>query len=120
LIDYFDRKKSQVKAVFLKEIFKRRRWIGHAVFWERCGSAKSDFWRVKAPYLVMEILKSQATESEGKNSSKKIVKSNLDNIFHAMKELVTNMRSKPARRAEVCMFCVKLLWKHNLVRSSFV
>jgi hypothetical protein len=88
LVDYFDRKKSQVKAVFLKEIFKRRRWIGHAVFWERCGSAKSDFWRVKAPYLVMEILKSLATESEGKNSSKKIVKSNLDNISHAMKELV--------------------------------
>lgn len=123
LVDYFDSKKSQVKAAFLKEIFKRRPWIGHAVFGfilERCGSAKSDFRRVEALELVMEILKSLATESgEGKNSSKKIVKSNLDKISHAMKELVTNMPSKQARRAEVRKFCVKvfeILSKHNLTK----
>ncbi|CAL5183268.1 unnamed protein product [Lathyrus oleraceus] len=123
LVDYFDSKKSQIKAGFLKEIFRRRPWIGHAVFGfilERCGSAKSDFRRVKALDLVMEIMKSLATESgEGPNASKKIVKNNLDKVSHVMKELVTNMPSKPARKTEVNRFCVKvfeILSKHNLTK----
>ncbi|CAI8591334.1 unnamed protein product [Vicia faba] len=122
LVDYFDSKKSQIKAGFLKEIFRRRPWIGHAVFGfilERCGSAKSDFRRVKALDLVMEIMKSLATESGEGNTSKKIVKSNLDKVSHVMKELVTNMPSKPARKTEVNKFCVKvfeILSKHNLTK----
>lgn len=123
LVDYFDSKKSQIKAGFLKEIFRRRPWIGHAVLGfilERCGSAKSDFRRVKALDLVMEILKTLATGSgEGQNPLKKIVKNNLDKLSHVMKELVTNMPSKPARKTEVHKFCVKvfeILSKHKLTK----
>ncbi|MCI11646.1 DNA polymerase V-like, partial [Trifolium medium] len=121
--DYLDSKKSQIKAGFLKEIIQRRPWIGHGVFGfllERCGSAKSDFRRVETLDLVMYILKSLANSGgEGQNASKKIVKNNLDKLSHAMKELVTNMPSKPARRTAVLKFCVevfKIMAKHNLTK----
>jgi len=123
LVGYFDSKKSQIKAGFLKEIFRRRPWIGYAIFGfilERCGSAKSDYRRVEALDLVMEILKSLATgNSDEHNSSKKIVKNNLDKISHLMKELVTNMPSKPVRRTEIQKFCVRtleILSKLNLTK----
>ncbi|KAK7412192.1 hypothetical protein VNO78_03642 [Psophocarpus tetragonolobus] len=113
LVGYFDNKKSQIKSGFLKEIFRRRPWIGHAIFGfilKRCGSAKSDFRRVEALDLVMEILKSLVTgNSEQQNALKKILKNSLDKLSLLMKELVTNMPSKPARRSEVQKFCVKAL-----------
>lgn len=110
--EYFDNKKSQIKSGFLKEIFHRRPWIGHNLFGfllEKCGSAKSDFRRVEALDLIMEILKSLATVSKDgdQNASKKILKNSLDKLSHLMKELVTNMPSKQGRRAEVRKFCVK-------------
>lgn len=124
LVGYFDSKKSQIKSGFLKEVFRRRPWIGHAVFGfvlERCGSAKSDFRRVEALDLIMEILKPLASGSgEGQNASKKMLKSNLDKLSHLMKELVTNMPTKPARRSEVHKFCVRaleILSKLNLTKS---
>ncbi|XP_020233990.1 rDNA transcriptional regulator pol5 [Cajanus cajan] len=124
LVGYFDNKKSQIKSGFLKEIFRRRPWIGHAVLdfiLERCGSAKSDFRRVEALDLVMEILKSLATgNSDEQSASKKILKNSLDKLSHLMKELVTNMPSKPARRTEVQKFCVKALEflpKFNLTKQ---
>ena len=55
LVGYFDNKKSQIKSGFLKEIIRRRPWVGHAILGfilERCGSAKSDFRRVEALELV--------------------------------------------------------------------
>ncbi|XP_027331081.1 rDNA transcriptional regulator pol5 [Abrus precatorius] len=123
LVGYFDHKKSQIKSGFLKEIFRRRPWIGHSIFGfilERCGSAKSDYRRVEALDLVMEIFKSLATgNSDEQNASKKILKNNLDKLSRLMKELVTNMPSKPARRAEVHKFCVKaleILSKLNLTK----
>ncbi|KAK7328063.1 hypothetical protein VNO77_22159 [Canavalia gladiata] len=123
LVGYFDNKKSQLKSGFLKEIFRRRPWIGHALFGfilERCGSAKSDYRRVEALDLVMEILKSLTTGSSDEyNSWKKIVKNNLDGLSQLMKELVTNMPSKPARRTEVQKFCIKafeILSKLNLTK----
>ncbi|KAG4945457.1 hypothetical protein AAZX31_15G058100 [Glycine max] len=123
LVGYFD-KKSQIKSGFLKEIIRRRPWIGHAIFGfilERCGSAKSDFRRVEALELVMEILKSLSTgNSDEQNASKKILKNSLDKLSHLLKELVTNMPSKPARRTEVQKFCVKaleILSKLNLTKN---
>ncbi|KAL2342030.1 hypothetical protein Fmac_009970 [Flemingia macrophylla] len=123
-VGYFDNKKSQIKSGFLKEIFRRRPWIGHAMLGfilERCGSAKSDFRRVEALDLVMEILKSLATgNSDEQNASKKILKNSLDKLSHLMKELVTNMPSKQARRTEVQKFCVKaleFLSKFNLTKQ---
>ncbi|RDX84469.1 pol5, partial [Mucuna pruriens] len=123
LVGYFDKKKSQLKSGFLKEICRRRPWIGHAIFGfilERLGSAKSDFRRVEALDLVMDILKSLTTGgSDEQNAYKKILKSNLDRLSHLMKELVTNMPSKPARRTEVHKFCVKvleMLSKFNLTK----
>ncbi|PNX74648.1 DNA polymerase v-like protein, partial [Trifolium pratense] len=121
--DYLDSKKSQIKAGFLKEIIQRRPWIGHGLFGfllERCGSAKSDFRRVETLDLVMNILKSLATSGgEVQNASKKIVKNHLDKLSHSMKELVTNMPSKPARRTAVLKFCVevfKIMAKYNLTK----
>ncbi|KAL1336158.1 hypothetical protein AAHE18_10G041900 [Arachis hypogaea] len=124
LAGYFDSKKSQIKSGFLKEIFRRRPWIGHAVFGfilERCGSSKSDFRRVEALDLVMEILKSLVTlSSDNQNAAKKVLKSNLDKLCNLMKDLVTNMPSKQARRSEVQKFCIKtfeILTKLNLTKS---
>ncbi|WVY93844.1 hypothetical protein V8G54_032932 [Vigna mungo] len=126
LMGYFENKKSQIKCGFLKEIFRRRPWIGHAVFGfilERCGSAKSDFRRVEALDLVMEIMKSLTSgNSDEQNASKKILKSNLDKLSHLMKELATNVPSKPARRTEVQKFYVKvleILSKLNLTKQYF-
>lgn len=123
LVGYFD-KKSQIKSGFLKEIIRRRPWVGHAILGfilERCGSAKSDFRRVEALELVMEILKSLSTgNSDEQNASKKILKNSLDKLSHLLKELVTNMPSKPARRTEVQKFCVKaleILSKLNLTKN---
>ncbi|XP_061370824.1 rDNA transcriptional regulator pol5 [Gastrolobium bilobum] len=124
LVGYFDKKKSQIKSGFLKEIFRRRPWIGHSILgfiMERCGSAKSDFRRVEALDLVTEILKSLvAGSTDDQNASKKILKNNLDKLTHLMKELVTNMPSKSARRTEVHKFCVRvfeILSKLNLNKS---
>ncbi|KOM53920.1 hypothetical protein LR48_Vigan09g257900 [Vigna angularis] len=126
LIGYFENKKSQIKSGFLKEIFRRRPWIGHAVFGfilERCGSAKSDFRRVEALDLVMEIMKSLTSgNSDEQTASKKILKNNLDKLCHLMKELATNVPSKPARRTEVQKFYVKvleILSKLNLTKQYF-
>ncbi|XP_019419265.1 PREDICTED: DNA polymerase V [Lupinus angustifolius] len=122
-VGYFDSKKSQIKSGFLKEIFRRRPWIGHSLLGfilEKSGSAKSEFRRVEALDLVMDILKSLATVSDDQNAPKKILKSNLDKFSYLMKELVTNMPSKPARRTEVLKFCKRafeILSKHNLTKS---
>ncbi|CAL0300835.1 unnamed protein product [Lupinus luteus] len=122
-VGYFDSKKSQIKSGFLKEIFRRRPWIGHSLLGfilEKSGTAKSEFRRVEALDLVMDILKSLATVSDDQNAPKKILKSNLDKFSYLMKELVTNMPSKPARRTEVLKFCKRafeILSKHNLTRS---
>ncbi|KAI4299194.1 hypothetical protein L6164_032675 [Bauhinia variegata] len=115
LVGYFDSKKSQIKSEFLKEIFRRRPWIGHNLFGfllEKCGIAKSDFRRVEALELVVEILKSLAAASTtdgDQNASRKLVKTNLPKLSHLMKELVTNMPEKQSRRAEVRKFCVKAI-----------
>jgi len=126
LVGYFENKKSQIKSGFLKEIFRRRPWIGHAVFGfilERCGSAKSDFRRVEALDLVMEIMKSLTSgNSDEQNASKKILKNSLDKLSHLMKELATNLPSKAARRSEVQKFYVKaleILSKLNLTKHYF-
>lgn len=123
LVGYFDSKKSQIKSGFLKEIFRRRPWIGHALFGfilERCGSAKSDFRRVEALDLLVEILKSLTSgNSDEQDALKKVLKNSLDKLSHLMKELVTNMPSKPARRTEVQKFCLKaleILSKLNLTK----
>ncbi|CAI9781808.1 unnamed protein product [Fraxinus pennsylvanica] len=125
LVAYFDSKKSQMKSDFLKEIFKRRPWIGHHFFGfllERCGSAKSQFRQVEALDLVTEILKSflsSHADESGKNALK-MLKSHLPKICHLIKQLVTNMPEKQSRRADVRKFCTKIfqiLTAHNLIAS---
>ncbi|XP_057977896.1 rDNA transcriptional regulator pol5 [Malania oleifera] len=114
LVDYFDSKKSQLKSEFLKEIFRRRPWIGRHFFGlllEKCGSAKSEFRRVEALDLVTEILKSQVslgTTESGQDGSRKILKSHLPKLCHLIKELVMQMPKKPARRVVVRKFCSRI------------
>ncbi|KAL2511984.1 DNA polymerase V family [Abeliophyllum distichum] len=126
LVAYFDSKKSQMKSDFLKEIFKRRPWIGHHFFGfllEKCGSAKSQFRQIEALDLVTEILKSLVSsnaDESGHNASKKTLKSHLPKICHLIKHLVTNMPEKQSRRADVRKFCTKIfqiLTTHNLSAS---
>ncbi|XP_022876353.1 DNA polymerase V-like [Olea europaea var. sylvestris] len=127
LIAYFDSKKSQMKSDFLKEIFKRRPWIGHHFFGfllEKCGSAKSQFRQVEALDLVREILKSfissSADDESGQNASKMMLKSHLPKICHLIKQLLTNMPEKQSRRVDVRKFCTKIfqiLKAHNLSAS---
>lgn len=114
LVAYFDSKKSQMKCEFLKEIFRRRPWIGRHLFGfllEKCGSAKSQFRQVEALDLVTEILKSDisfASEGSAANESKKMLKSHLPKLCHLIKHLVTNMPEKQSRRADVRKFCGKV------------
>ncbi|KAK9283879.1 hypothetical protein L1049_012134 [Liquidambar formosana] len=126
LVGYFGSKKSQLKSEFLKEIFRRRPWIGHHLFGfllEKCGCAKSEFRRIEALDLVMEILKSLVSSSandSGRDASKKILKSHLRRLRHLIKELVTNMPEKQSRRAEVRKFCgrvFQIVSTHNLNKS---
>ncbi|KAF9665861.1 hypothetical protein SADUNF_Sadunf16G0168800 [Salix dunnii] len=111
LARYFESKTSQIKSEFLKEIFRRRPWIGHHLLeflLEICGSAKSEFRRVGALDLVMEILKSMVTSGKDESNhdaSKKIFKNHLQKLSHLIKELATNMPEKQSRRAEVRKFC---------------
>ncbi|KAI4296469.1 hypothetical protein L6164_036425 [Bauhinia variegata] len=123
---YFDSKKSQIKSEFLKEIFRRRPWIGHNVFGfllEKCGSAKSGFRRIEALDLVVEILKSldaASTKDGDQNASRKIVKGNLPKLSNLMKELVINMPDKQSRRAEMQKFCpktIQILSRVNLIKN---
>ncbi|KDP35949.1 hypothetical protein JCGZ_09921 [Jatropha curcas] len=126
LVEYFDSKKSQIKSEFLKEIIRRRLWIGHHLFGfllEKCGGAKSEFRRVDALDLVMEILKSMVssgTDESSHNESKKILKSHLQKLSHLVKELVMNMPENKSRRAEVRKFCGKLFQivsSHDITKS---
>ncbi|KAG7976526.1 hypothetical protein I3843_06G153400 [Carya illinoinensis] len=112
LVGFFESKKSQMKSEFLKEIFRRRPWIGHHLFGfllEKCGSTTSEFRRVEALDLVAEMLKSLvSTDESGQDALKKIVKNHLHKICYLVKELVTNMPEKQSRRAEVRKFCGKV------------
>lgn len=126
LVGYFESKRSQLKSGFLKEIFRRRPWIGHHLFGfllEKCGSAKSEFRRVEALDLVMDILKSMApssTDDDGQGALKKILKSHLQKLCHLIKELATNMPEKQSRQAEVRKFCgrvFQIVSTHNLNKS---
>ncbi|CAK7330365.1 unnamed protein product [Dovyalis caffra] len=126
LARYFESKTSQIKSEFLREIFRRRPWIGHHLFdflLEKCGSAKSEFRRVEALDLVIEILKSvvsSGTDERKRNASKKILKNHLQKLSHLIKELATNMPEKQARRAEVRKFCGKVfryVSTHDLTKS---
>lgn len=112
--EYFDSKKSQIKSEFLKEIFRRRPWIGRDLFGfilEKCGSARSDFRRVEALDLISEILRQIAPSSPNKESQeslKKILKSHTQKLSHLISELVTNMPKKKSRRSDVRKFCGKV------------
>ncbi|KAL9689369.1 hypothetical protein QQ045_009754 [Rhodiola kirilowii] len=126
LVEYFDSKKCQLKSDFLKEIFRRRPWIGHHVFGfllEKCSCAKSEFRRVEALDLVMEVLKSlvsSSSEKEKTDKSKKILKLHISKICHLIKELITNMPEKQSRRADVRKFCTKvfqMVSAHNLNKT---
>uniref|UniRef100_A0A2P2K4M7 Uncharacterized protein MANES_10G094200 n=1 Tax=Rhizophora mucronata TaxID=61149 RepID=A0A2P2K4M7_RHIMU len=113
-VGYFDNKKSQIKPEFLKEIFRRRSWIGYHhldLFLEKCSGAKSEFRRVEALDVVWEMLKSavsSATGASSSNASKKNLKDHLQQLGHLVKELVTNMPEKQSRRAAVRKFCCKV------------
>ncbi|KAL3621022.1 hypothetical protein CASFOL_035934 [Castilleja foliolosa] len=114
MIAYFDSKKSQMKCEFLKEIFRRRPWIGRHLFGfllERCSSAKSKFRQVEALDLVTEILKSLSLTNNDEttvDSSKKVLKRNLSKLCHLITHLLTNMPEKQSRRVDVRKFCGKV------------
>lgn len=124
LVDYFDSKKSQMKCEFLKEIFKRRAWIGQQLFGfllEKCSCAKSQFRQVEALDLVSEVLKSYSCGGSDK-ASEKYLKSHIPKLSHLIKHLVTNMPEKQARRGGVRKFCGKVfqILKSYKLASRFV
>ncbi|KAL2254491.1 UNVERIFIED_CONTAM: Myb-binding protein 1A-like protein [Sesamum indicum] len=128
LVAYFDSKKSQMKCEFLKEIFKRRPWIGQHLFGfllEKCGSAKSQFRQVEALELVTEILKSHissTTDESAEDAQKVMLKNHLPKLCDLVKHLVINMPEKQTRRADVRKFCGKvfqILTTYNLT-SGFL
>lgn len=110
--EYFDSKKSQIKPEFLKEIFRRRPWIGRHLFGfllEKCSSTKFEFRRVEALDLVSEILKSVGpADGSGQDVLKDFLTSHLSKLGHLIEVLVTNKAEKQSRRAEVRKFCGKI------------
>lgn len=112
IVEYFDSKKSQIKSEFLKEIFRRRPWIGQHLFGfllEKCSSAKSEFRRVEALDLLTEILKTMnSSDGTGQDVLKKNVKSHLSSLCRLVEALVTNKPEKQSRRAEVRKFCIRI------------
>lgn len=130
--NYF--KQSQLKTNFLKEIFKRRPWIGHHLFYfllETCESLKSEFRRVEVLDLVKELLKlmflaakkkKSNVENSGEEAPKEmlkshwpklapneILKSHLPKLCCVIEKLVRKMPEKQSRRAEVRKFCLMAL-----------
>lgn len=111
---YFDSKKSQIKSGFLKEIFRRNPRISHQLFGfllENCGNAKSDFRRVEALDLVIEVLKLQVpmnSNESNRDVSKKFLKSHLQSLGHLIGTLVTKMPEKKSRKTEVHKCCDKI------------
>ena len=111
---YFDSKKSQIKSGFLKEIFRRNPRIGCQLFSlliDKCGSAKSDFRRVEALDLVIEVLKSLVpinSNESNRDASKKILKSHLQSLSHLIETFITRMPEKKSRKTEVHKFCDKI------------
>ncbi|KAI4342306.1 hypothetical protein MLD38_026946 [Melastoma candidum] len=104
---YFDSKKSQIKPEFLKEILKRRPWIGRRLLGfmlEKCGMTKSEFRRVEALDIISEILK-QLDERQLESS----IKDNLTQLTHLIVELAKNTPKKQARRADTRKFCGRIL-----------
>lgn len=110
--EYFDSKKSQIKPEFLKEIFRRRPWIGRHLFGfllEKCSSTRFEFRRVEALDLVSEILKSVGpADGSGQDVLKDFLTSHLSKLCHLIEVLVTNKAEKQSRRAEVRKFCGKI------------
>ncbi|KAM1233098.1 hypothetical protein EV1_002755 [Malus domestica] len=113
LVEYFNSKKSQIKSGFLKEIFRRRPWVGHHLFGfllEKCGTSKSDFRRVEALDLVSEILKSLgSTDGSSQEALKNIMKSHLEKLCRLIEQLLTNKSEKQSRQAEARKFCSRIL-----------
>lgn len=114
MVGFLDSKKSQIKSEFLKEIFRRRPWIGQNLLGfllDKCSSAKSDFRRVEALDLIHEILRSMVhpnADEQQQERSKKLVKSHLKKLGHLTGEMVKNMPKKQSRRAEVRKFCSRV------------
>ncbi|KAJ8764735.1 hypothetical protein K2173_009123 [Erythroxylum novogranatense] len=128
LVEYFESKKSQLKAEFLKEIFRRRPWVGHHLLeflLDKCSSTKSEFRQVEALDLVLEILKTVVSSGSDENSST-TSKGNLESYLQALGHLVmvmaTNMPEKQARRVAVRKFCSKIfqMISTNDLNKSFL
>ncbi|KAD4179224.1 hypothetical protein E3N88_27815 [Mikania micrantha] len=111
LVRYVDDKNSQLKPQFLKEIFRRWTWVGQHFFGflvEKCTSAKSKFRQVEALDLILEILKPYILVKDGNDEAKEMISVHLSRVSNLIKELVTNMPEKQAKRAEVRKFCGKI------------
>ncbi|XP_022952434.1 DNA polymerase V [Cucurbita moschata] len=111
LVDYFHSKKSQIKAEFLKEIIRRRPWVGHHLYGsllERCVSTNSEFRRIEALDLITEMIKSSMSSENGHHVTKELMENFLHELCNLIKELLTNMPEKQARRADVRKFCGKI------------
>ncbi|KAF5733384.1 DNA polymerase V-like isoform X1 [Tripterygium wilfordii] len=126
LMGYFSSKKSQINPDFVKDIFRRRPWIGHRLFGfllEKCGTAKSDFRRVEALDMMSKILQSlvpSKMDGDSRTASKKVLKCHVHKLIHVMEELVTNMPEKQSKRSEVYKFCgtvFRIILKLDLTKS---
>ncbi|XP_074286005.1 uncharacterized protein LOC141611379 [Silene latifolia] len=119
---YFKKKSSLLKPEFLKEVIKRRPWIGQHLFGfllKECGDAKYGYRRVEALDLVQELFKSVLVQSTP-DGPKKILKPHLSELSHLVHQLAVHMPEKQARRAEVRKFLGKALQivsTNNLAKS---
>ncbi|GJW54090.1 hypothetical protein Tco_0098175 [Tanacetum coccineum] len=78
---------------------------------EKCSTAKSKFWQVEALDLLLEALKPFVSVNKNEGTvvlGKKMISGHLSELCVLIKELVTNMPEKQARRAKVHRFCGRM------------
>ncbi|KAL0559804.1 hypothetical protein IC582_000181 [Cucumis melo] len=110
LVDYFH-KRSQIKIEFLKEMIRRKPWIGQHLYssiLERCVSTNSEFRRIEGLDLITETIKSSMSSENGHHVAKELMEKFLHELCNLIKELLTHMPEKQARRSDIRKFCGKI------------
>ncbi|KAE8687709.1 transcription factor GTE7-like [Hibiscus syriacus] len=95
----------------LQGVFDLLRIILEGYFDKNCGNAKSDFRRVEALDLVIEVLKSQVpmnSDESNREAAKKFLKSHLQSLGRLIETLVKKMPEKKSRKTEVHKCCDKI------------
>ncbi|KAL9251920.1 rDNA transcriptional regulator pol5-like protein [Drosera capensis] len=116
----FESKKFDLKPGFLKEVFKRRPWLGQQLLGflvEKRSGSRSEFWHVEALELLLDVIKPLHSRSD--SSLKGILERHLPEVSRFIGEMVLHISKKKSRWAEARKSCRKvfqILAKQNMMK----